>query len=81
MSGFSLIRQRDSMDCGPACLMMICRHYDAHLSTEQVRQQAAKTRAGTTMLGLSRAADALGFRSQALRIDYREWQKKAHLPC
>jgi len=32
------IKQRDSMDCGPTCLMMIARHYGLQPDRERLRQ-------------------------------------------
>lgn len=34
MSAFPIYNQLDSMDCGPACLCMIAKHYDKEYSLE-----------------------------------------------
>lgn len=57
---FELIRQRDAMDCGPACLAMIAKYHGRHLRLEELRERCFITRTGVSLLGISEAAESLG---------------------
>ncbi|MDP4276931.1 MAG: cysteine peptidase family C39 domain-containing protein, partial [Bacteroidota bacterium] len=78
--GFKVIFQYDAMDCGPACLCMIAQHYGKHHSLENIRKKSLITRQGVTLYGLSEAADAIGFRSTAMRVRLEDLLQ-APLPC
>lgn len=56
-------RQHDSMQCGIACLAMICRHYGRRYSMETLSHYCFATTEGVSMLGISEAAQELGFRT------------------
>lgn len=80
MKNFSLYTQHDTMDCGPTCLRMVAVFYGKHYSLEKLREKSFITREGVSMLGISEAADKIGFRSICVQIDYAKLQK-APLPC
>lgn len=61
-----IFRQRDAMDCGPACLVMICSHYGCRFPIERVRELCHITRTGVSLLGISEAAETLGLRTQGI---------------
>ena len=61
--------QVDSVDCGPACLATVLAHWGRHESLHYLRDLAGTTRTGTTLLGLYRAAQALGLKVKALEVD------------
>lgn len=54
------------MDCGPTCLRMIARYYGKEYSLATLRQLCHITRNGVSMLGISEAAAAIGFRTKAV---------------
>lgn len=64
---FPLIRQRDAMQCGIACLTMVCRYWGGSVDISQVEQFCCATKRGVSMLGLSRAAKILGLDSKSMR--------------
>ena len=78
---FPAYRQPDSMDCGPTCLRMIAKFYDRVYSIQNLREKAFITREGVSMLGISEAAEAIGFRTQGVRITVEELEKECPLPC
>lgn len=80
MRYFSYYLQYDTMDCGPTCLRMVTAFYGKHYSLEKLREKSFITREGASMLGISEAADKLGFRSICVQIDYAKLQE-APLPC
>lgn len=58
--------QRDAMDCGPACLVMVCSHYGYRVAIGRVRELCHITRTGVSLLGISEAAETLGFCTQGI---------------
>ena len=69
------------MDCGPTCLRMITKHYGKHYSLETLRQYSFITREGVSMLGISDAAERIGFRTSGVMISFEQLVKDAPLPC
>ncbi|WP_259325827.1 cysteine peptidase family C39 domain-containing protein, partial [Parabacteroides distasonis] len=48
---------------------------------QNLREKAFITREGVSMLGISEAAEAIGFRTQGVRITVEELEKECPLPC
>lgn len=67
---FQLIPQAEEMDCGAACLAMICRHYGISATLGKLREMANVTREGATMEGLARVGEALGFTTRGMQCTY-----------
>lgn len=80
MSRYPFCRQADSMDCGAACLSMICSYYGRHFSLETLRDYCCISREGSSMLGVSHAAESIGFKTVGVRTDIRTLCD-APLPC
>ncbi|OFX21762.1 MAG: ABC transporter ATP-binding protein [Bacteroidetes bacterium GWA2_31_9b] len=78
---FPFFQQLDAMDCGPSCLRMIAKHYGRSYSLQTLRDKSYLTREGVSMLGISDAADAIGFRSMGVRITFEQLLTEAPLPC
>ncbi len=78
---FKLIKQLDAMDCGPACLAMIAKHYGKKHSIERLREQSFLGREGVSLLGISKAAEQIGFRSVGGRLTIEHLIKQVPLPC
>ncbi|PZF73835.1 peptidase domain-containing ABC transporter [Taibaiella soli] len=72
--------QRNTMDCGATCLRIIGRYYGKVLPLEYLRQQSNTSRDGASMLGLSKAAEQVGFRTMAVKISFEQLQNDAPLP-
>lgn len=77
---FPYEQQRNSMDCGATCLRIIGRYYGRTMSLAQLRQLSSTSRTGASLLGLSRAAEEVGFRSMAAMVTFRKLQDEAPLP-
>jgi len=77
---FCLYRQLDIMDCGPTCLRMVAAHYGRVYSLESLRQKSMITKEGSSMLGISEAAENIGFRTMGVKVSFKEL-KTAVLPC
>lgn len=80
MPRFPFVRQKDSMQCGAACLSSICRHYGKPYSTRFISRFCQETATGVSLRALSMAAEHLGFDTMCVKI-----QKSAindcNLPC
>lgn len=73
--------QNEMMDCGPACLRMIAKHYGQHYTLQTLRKKCFITREGVSMLGISDAAESIGFRTNGVRITLKQLEEEAKLPC
>lgn len=69
------------MDCGSTSLRMIAKYYGKEYSAEMLRQHCHITRNGVSMLGISEAAEYLGFRTLGVRITMEQLAHDASLPC
>lgn len=63
-----VIRQRTAYDCGVVCLQMALRMQGITTTLENLRRIAHTTEAGTSMLGLKRAAEAYGVTVSTWRL-------------
>ncbi len=77
---FPFYKQPDSKDCGPTCLRIVAKHYGKLISLQEIRELSETTREGSNLLKLSDAAEAIGFRSLGVKIDYHQL-KDSPLPC
>jgi len=66
MPRYPLILQHSREDCGVACLASIAKHYGRTVSFTRIREAIGTGQLGTTMLGLRRGAESLGFRAQSV---------------
>lgn len=80
MVSFPSYIQYDAMDCGPTCLKMIAAYYGRTFSLEKLREKSSLTKEGVSMLGISEAAEFIGFRTMGAAVTF-EKLKKAPLPC
>jgi ATP-binding cassette subfamily B protein len=67
------------MDCGPTCLRMIAKHYGKNFSLQKLRDISGINREGVSLLGISEAAEKIGFRTNGARLYLKEL-KDAELP-
>lgn len=81
MAEFSYYTQLDQMDCGPTCLRMIAKHYGKSFSVQTLRDKSQIGKEGTSLLGLSEAAESIGFRTLGLRLSFDKLVEEAPLPC
>lgn len=77
---FPHYKQPDAKDCGPTCLKIITKHYKKKISLQHLREISETQRAGSSLLGLSNAAEAVGFRSLGIKI-HLEKLHEVPLPC
>ena len=78
---FPFFRQRESADCGPSCLRMISNYYGRDYSSEMLRKYSFISREGVSMLGISDAAEYIGFKTLGAMISFEQLTNEAGLPC
>lgn len=78
---FPHYNQLDAVDCGPTCLRMIAKYYGRNYSVQYLREHAYITREGVSMLGISDAAERIGFRTMGVRITLDQLKTELPLPC
>ncbi|WBV59186.1 peptidase domain-containing ABC transporter [Chryseobacterium camelliae] len=81
MKKFPFYLQPDSKDCGPTCLRIISKHYGKSISLQQIRNLSETTRDGSSLLGLSDAAEDMGFRSLGVQVDFETLATEVPFPC
>ena len=75
------IQQYDSMDCGLSCLAMLCSHYGHEYSRKQLQQSFILKKDGVSLLGISKVAEDLGFKTVGGKLSFNALMKEAPLPC
>jgi ATP-binding cassette subfamily B protein len=60
------------MDCGPTCLYMVSRFYGCNFSLEKLRDLTQIGKDGVNILGISDAAEKIGYRTTALQLTIQE---------
>ena len=73
--------QLDAKDCGPTCLRMIAKYYGRNYTLQYLREKSFITREGVSMLGVSDAAETIGFRTNGVKISLDQLKNDAPLPC
>lgn len=73
-------KQHDSMQCGIACLAMVCSYYNKEYSIEFLSRYCFATTEGVSLQGISETANKLGLRTQCGRLSMNQL-KTADLPC
>ncbi len=78
---FPFYQQLDEMDCGPTCLRMVAKHYGRLYSLQKLRDKCSITREGVSILGISDAAESIGFRTLGIKIPFEKLVQEVSLPC
>lgn len=78
---FPFYKQLDETDCGAACLRMLARYYGKFYSLEYLRELTFVDRQGVSLLGISDAAEELGFQTLGVRISYERMLDNIPLPA
>jgi len=78
---FPFYKQPDAKDCGPTCLRIVSKFYGKTIPLQQIRNLSETTREGSSLLGLSDAAEKLGFKSLGVQIDFKTFVEEVPLPC
>jgi ATP-binding cassette subfamily B protein len=80
MPKFPHYKQTESKDCGPTCIKIVAKHYGKTIHVQSLRNLSETTREGSSLLGLSEAAEKIGFHTIGVRVDFGKLLE-APLPC
>lgn len=69
------------MDCGPTCLRMVAKFYGRSYSLQFLRERCHITREGVSLLGISDAAESIGFRTTGVKITWEQLRDEMPMPC
>lgn len=79
---YPFFHQLDAMDCGPACLQMLTAYYNHRpYDLPYLRELCYATRNGVSLEGISNAAEAIGFRTQAVHTTFEHFRQHMIFPC
>lgn len=67
MWGFPIVRQYDLMQCGAACLAMICRFYGKEVGLRETERLCTPGKRGVSMQRVKEGAESLGLDTCATR--------------
>ena len=77
----SFVPQQESSDCGPSSLLSIIQYYGGEVSLQELRALCGTSLDGTSLLGLSHAAEAMGFDAQGVQVESLADLSEQYLPC
>lgn len=69
------------MDCGPTCLKMVAKFYGKNYSLQNLRDRCHITREGVSLLGISDAAESIGFRTTGVKVTWTQMVEEMPMPC
>ena len=78
---WSSIKQFDTMDCGASCLKIVAAYYGRRFDVSQIRQTCALNRNGVSLLGISKTAETIGFRTIGGYLPFDTLAIGTPLPC
>jgi ATP-binding cassette subfamily C protein len=64
---YQSVLQHSEEDCGAACLATITKHHGRTFTISRIREAVGTGQQGTTLLGLKRGAEALGFNARSVK--------------
>lgn len=68
------------MDCGPTCLKMVAEYHGKKYTVQTLRAKSFITREGVSMLGISDAAEAIGFRTMGVKASLHKMYEEQPVP-
>jgi ATP-binding cassette subfamily B protein len=69
------------MDCGVTCLRMVAKYYGKQYNSTNLSQIAGFSKEGVSLLGISEAAESIGFRCRGVQLSFTQLVEEAPLPC
>ncbi|MEM9149847.1 MAG: peptidase domain-containing ABC transporter [Cyanobacteria bacterium P01_F01_bin.3] len=78
--GYANVLQHSEEDCGAASLAAIAKHHGRTFTLARTREAVGTGQLGTTLLGLRRGAESLGFQARSATISTDILDRVDHLP-
>lgn len=72
MKHFPIVHQHDSMQCGIACLQMVCKYFGREYSLDSLSKICFATTEGVSMLGINEAAKKIGLHTLCAKVTTKE---------
>ncbi|MDJ0735406.1 MAG: peptidase domain-containing ABC transporter [Nostocaceae cyanobacterium] len=73
---YPFFAQQSASDCGAACLVMIARYWGKRFSVNRLRDISNVDRNGTSLRGLSAAAESIGFSTRPVKASLDQLAKQ-----
>jgi ABC-type bacteriocin/lantibiotic exporter with double-glycine peptidase domain len=80
MKKYPIVLQQNEEDCGAACLATIVKFYKKNFSINRIREALGTGQLGTTLTGLRRGAENLGFNTVSRRAQPEIFDKMKDAP-
>lgn len=77
---FPFILQHDNMQCGAACIGMICRYYGYKISLSKITNICYPTTEGISLFAMAKSAESIGFYSYPCKVALQSLTSD-NLPC
>lgn len=77
---FPFVQQLDSMQCGVACLQMVCMYYGKKISSSEMEILCPTSKEGVSLLSMKKAAEHIGLRTVCGKFELKDLSK-IQLPC
>lgn len=81
MPRFPISRQPGAMDCGATCLKMIAEFYGKKFSINFFKKKTQVSKEGVSFASIIEAAESLGLRSTAAKLDLDAIKEHNFMPC
>ena len=81
IKNISFEQQRDTMDCGVSCLITTAGYYGKSTDRDRLRLLSDLSKDGVSLLGISKAAEEIGFKTVGGRLGFETLAEEAPLPC
>ena len=69
------------MDCGSTCLAMVAEYYGCKQDRDYLRELCDLGKTGVSLLGISKAAEIIGFKTVGGRLPFKILTTQIPLPC
>ena len=77
---YACVQQHAEEDCGAACVATVALHHGKRIALPRLRGLVGTGSGGTTLLGLRRGAEAVGFHARAVRATPQLLQQLEAIP-
>jgi ATP-binding cassette subfamily C protein len=77
---YKLVQQHSEEDCGAACLATIAKHHGRTFTINRIREAVGTGQQGTSLLGLKRGAELLGFKARGVKASAETLNRRSEVP-
>jgi len=77
---YQLVQQHSEEDCGAACLATIAKHHGRTFTINRIREAVGTGQQGTSLLGLKRGAEILGFKARGVKASAETLNRRSEVP-